>query len=251
MSSREPTRRMMDYLPSILQEDKFLTDYLSAFEKILIGPKTSGEVESIESVIAGVARQFDPMKADEEFLPWLAQWTAFSLRADLTVAQQQNFLSQIISLYRKRGTAANLQTFLKIFTIATPTIIDGEALEKIKETASEMGDGYQQWASDGGPAHSFVVELSFLDQHQTEQVSSQEIQRNLETARGLIEMEKPAHTRCYLNPIFITMRLPREEDDDREAHSTIEFDTLLGDYPPKSATPKLKSATPPAKGKKK
>src|SRR5882762_6237281 len=126
MSSREPTRRMMDYLPSILQEDEFLAAYLSAFEKILIGPKTSGEVESIESVIAGVARQFDPMKADEEFLPWLAQWTAFSLRADLTVAQQQNFLSQIISLYRKRGTAGNLQTFLKIFTIATPTIIDGE-----------------------------------------------------------------------------------------------------------------------------
>jgi phage tail-like protein len=225
----------MDYLPSVLQEDEFLAGYLSAFEKILIAPKTSEKPESLESVIADVARQFDPMTADEKFLPWLARWTAFSLRADLTVAQQREFLSQIVSLYSKRGTAANLQTFLKIFTTATPTIIDGENLEE-KSKTSEEGDGYKQWRTDGSPPHSFVVELSFLNQYSTKQVTSQDIQRNLDTARGLIEMEKPAHTRCYLNPIFITMRLPRT-DDDPNAHSKIEFDTLLGDYPPKPGTP--------------
>ena len=236
-SSKEPARRLMDYLPSILQEDEFLAGYLSAFERILIAPKTSDKPASLEAVIADVARQFDPMTADEEFLPWLARWTAFSLRADLTVAQQREFLSQIISLYSKRGTAANLQTFLKIFTLATPTIIDGEDLEARSKTAAGAGDGYKQWINDGSPPHSFVVELSFLNQYSKTQVSSQDIRRNMDTARGLIEMEKPAHTRCYLNPIFITMKLPRT-DDDSSAHSTIEFDTLLGDYPPKSETPK-------------
>lgn len=230
-SSKEPARRLIDYLPSILQEDKFLADYLLAFEKILIAPKGSAEPASLEAAIADVARHFDPMTAPEEFLPWLARWTAFSLRADLSVDQQRKFLAQIISLYSKRGTAANLQTFLEIFTEATPTIIDGENLED----TNIKGEGYQQWESDGKPQHSFIVQLSFLKLYEKKsQITSQEIQRKLDTARGLIQMEKPAHTRCYLNPIFITMRLPSDTDP---GHSTIEVDTLLGDYPPKPERP--------------
>ena len=228
-NGKEPARRLIDYLPPILQEDKFLTDYLSAFEKILIAPKQDKEPESLEASIATIASYFDPMTTPKEFLPWLSRWTAFTLRADLTVKQQREFLAEIIKLYSKRGTAENLQTFLRIFTGAAPTIIDGEELKKKSEAGSGAGDGYKQWKSDGKPEHSFIVELSFL-KDKDKQITSQEIQRKLEIARGLIEMEKPAHTRCYLNPIFITMRLP-QSDDDREAHSTIEVDTLLGDYP--------------------
>lgn len=226
------SKELKDYLPSILQEDKFLTEYLSAFEKVFIAPKVDKEPASLEAIIAGIARYFDPLAAPEEFLPWLARWTAFSLRADLTVAQQRAFLARIISLYSKRGTAANLQTFLEIFTGGTPTIIDGERLKERADSGSGKGEGYEQWEREGKLPHSFVVELSFLELYKDEKTTSKVIERKLEIARALIHMEKPAHTRCYLNPIFITMKLPKA-DDDREAHSRIEVDTLLGDYPPK------------------
>lgn len=229
-SSRESARRLIDYLPSILQEDKFLTEYLSAFEKALIAPKADKEPASVEAIISGIARYLDPMTAPEEFLPWLARWTAFSLRADLTVTQQRKFLARIISLYSKRGTAANLKTFLEIFTGGTPTIIDGESLEEKASSGSGKGEGYEQWEKEGKLPHSFVVELSFLELYKDEKTTSKVIERKLEIARALIHMEKPAHTRCYLNPIFITMKLPTDTDP---GHSRIEVDTLLGDYPPK------------------
>ena len=246
--TKEPARGLMDYLPSILQGDEFLAGYLSAFEKILIGRNKSDERPSLESSIADIARQFDPMNADEAFLPWLARWTAFSLRADLSVAQQRKFLAQIISLYSKRGTKANLQTFLEIFTNARPTIIDGEALEKRRLVpgnppdnppdnpkdadikASQQREGYKEWEKDGMPRHSFIVELSFLkDDEKSYQITSQEMQTKLAIARGLIQMEKPAHTRGYINPIFLTMKLWASEED--PGHSTLGVDTLLGDYP--------------------
>src|SRR5690348_13573598 len=126
-SDPKPSGELIKYLPSVFHEDPFLADYLSAFEQILVG---SGDphLRSLEAIIAGISSYFNPKEAPEEFLPWLAGWMAFGMRADLTVRLQREFLAQVISLYKKRGTAESLRKLLKIFTGAEPTILDGDDL---------------------------------------------------------------------------------------------------------------------------
>jgi hypothetical protein len=65
-----------------------------------------------------------PREAPDEFLPWLASWTAFTLRFDLDEAQQREFIAKAIPLYRHRGTKASLVDLLRIFTIGQPTVED-------------------------------------------------------------------------------------------------------------------------------
>lgn len=243
----------MKYLPSVFHEDLFLVEYLSAFEQILIG-SSDPHLRSLETVIASIARYFNPREAPEEFLPWLAGWMAFGIRADLKVGLQREFLAQVISLYKKRGTPESLRKLLKIFTGAEPTILEGDDLTDTTNPAWNywnIDDGYRKWAGvksdgtldskgDGKPEHAFGVLLSFMDEKGGADRTAPEIQRKLAIAYALIELEKPAHTIFYLIPIFPSLTLPRFSAEERKAgqtdpnaHSRIGFDTLLGVRPTK------------------
>jgi phage tail-like protein len=235
-SDPKPSGELMKYLPAVFHEDLFLAEYLAAFEQILVGA-SAPHLRSLEAIIAGIASYFDPKEAPEEFLPWLAGWMAFGLRADLTVGLQRKFLAQVISLYKKRGTAESLRKLLKIFTGAEPTILEGDDLADTSHPAWNywnVDDGFKQWA-DGKPEHAFGVLLSFMDEKGGADRTAPEIQRKLAIAYALIELEKPAHTIFYLVPVFPSLTLPnfsaagREAGQtDSKAHSRIGFDTLLG-----------------------
>jgi phage tail-like protein len=156
MADPQPSS-LLQYLPAIYREESFIGDFLLAFEKLLFGRDdgrlataaapspalSAGEAEArelvrghtidrtypgaplaLERTIASIATYFDPYKTPEDFLPWLASWTAFSLRADLAPEKQREFLANIISLYHRRGTKENLIDLLKIFTIGTPTVAE-------------------------------------------------------------------------------------------------------------------------------
>jgi phage tail-like protein len=143
--------------------------------------------------VAGIARYFDPHQTPEDFLPWLASWTAFSLRADLTPEKQRDFLANIISLYHRRGTKENLVDLLKIFTIGTPTVTE---------------------ILDGDPPHFFTVTLKLQRDLPEEQ------QHQIAIAHALVELEKPAHTDFKLEPDFEGMQIGE--------HSTVGKDTQIG-----------------------
>lgn len=155
-----PDNDLLNYLPAIYREDPFLGHFLRAFEKLLFGrddkkppagfpptdfpptdfPRT-GNAEArepvrdhtvdpdltaaplaLERTIKGIATYFDPYCTPKEFLPWLASWTAFSLRADLGPVKERHFIARTISLYRRRGTGQNLADLLSIFTLGQPTV---------------------------------------------------------------------------------------------------------------------------------
>ncbi|HEX8921573.1 MAG TPA: hypothetical protein VF766_08855, partial [Pyrinomonadaceae bacterium] len=88
---RKTPSKLLDYLPEIYRDQGFLSGYLSAFEKILIGRKDDLRIpggaaggaapKSLEETIASVATLFDPVTTPKDFLPWLASWAALSLRA--------------------------------------------------------------------------------------------------------------------------------------------------------------------------
>jgi phage tail-like protein len=238
-SDPKPTGEMLKYLPAVFQEDLFLVEYLSAFEKILLG---SGDIElrSLEATIADIARYFTPKKAPEEFLSWLAGWMAFGLQADLSVGVQREFLKNVISLYKLRGTPESLRRLLKLFTGAEPTILEGDDLDQPNNTDWNVADGYKKWAAgsdkeEAKPEHAFGVLLSFLGSHEQANNPTSEIARKLSIAYALIDLEKPAHTIFYLIPIFPSLKLPKyptgeraDAEKDTTARSRLGFDTMLG-----------------------
>ena len=236
MSSKTKTAgELMKYLPSIFHEDNLLAEYLSAFEKILIGPGDANLL-SLEAIIAGSSRYFSPKDAPEEFLPWLAGWMAFGLRADMSVSLQREFLARVISLYKKRGTPESLKELLRIFTGGEPTILEGDALARTDRKDWNVAGGLPKWISDGKRDDAFAVLLSFM-KAKDEGKTSMEIERKVTIAFALIDQEKPAHTMFYLIPVFPSLQLPKFSTDgrgkqtDSDARSTIGVDTLLGARP--------------------
>ncbi len=202
----DPSSSLLQYLPAIYQQDPFLGQFLLAFEKILLGG--SDEIpfpdvgvdfphEGLEETIADLSTYFDPRKAPDEFLPWLANWTAFTLRSDLQPDRQREFIANILQFYRWRGTKENLRNLLSIFTIGLPTVTEG--------TNSETGEQ---------APHYFEVTITL------DRAPQAVIDRQLQIARALIDLEKPAHTSYQLIPSFPTMQI--------NIHSTVGVDTLLG-----------------------
>jgi phage tail-like protein len=218
---------LLQYLPAIYREEPFVGQFLRAFEKLLLGrddgvattdaprPAAGGEADAqetarrdrsvdrtlpdappaLERTAAGIATYFDPHRTPADFLPWLASWTAFSLRADLEPAKQRDFIAHIIPLYRGRGTKRNLEQLLSIFTIGRPTVTE---------------------ALGGGDApHFFSVTVATAARPKPEAQ-----QRQLAIVRALIELEKPAHTDFELKWDFPSMQIGKV--------STVGVDTLLG-----------------------
>ncbi len=210
---RSPSK-LLDYLPEIYQTDPVIGQLLLGFEKVLLGRQddvafcykdgilvdesTEGNPDicysGLEETIDKLATLFEPQQTPEKFISWLASWTALSLRADLPASAQRSFIADIIQLYRFRGTEENLQKLLGIFIKGTPTI-------------TEIG------------VHTFRVTIRLPNQLQDK---PQELARQLQIARSLIEIEKPAHTDYELIQIFqSTMQIPVR----------VGVDTLLGTLP--------------------
>ncbi len=211
---------LVQSLPAIYQEDPYLGQWLLAIEKILLGrqdgvkfPETGVPfpAQGIEENIAGVAKYFDPYQTPEEFLSWLASWTAFSLRADIGLTEQREFVAKIAQLYRWRGTKKNLQDLLSIFTVGVPTVVEEEDEGVQIGVRSTIG---KDMYLGGEKPHFFRVKISLPRVAPTVQ------ERQMEIARALIDLEKPAHTFYELIPMFPSMQIGR--------HSTVGVDTLLG-----------------------
>jgi phage tail-like protein len=206
---------LLDYLPAIYRE-RFLGQYLSAFEKILLGRNDEmppdPHLNGLEETIGAIALYFDPNETPAEFLSWLAGWAALSLRADLDEATQRSFISQIIQLYRRRGTKDNLIQLLTIFTGIKPTVD-----EDATPNGAEAGDG---------SAYFFKVSILMASPQ------PDEVNRQRAIARSLIEMEKPAYTYYELEMNFAGIRLGYYSDRDKPGyHATIGKDTFIGIVP--------------------
>lgn len=212
--------RLLEYLPSIYRDAPALGHFLLAFEKVLLGRQEKAgdwtnnerlrELRGLEEVVAGLADFFDPIKAQKEFLPWLAGWVAFSLRADVEEEKQREFIANMTELYRWRGTTKNLTRLFRIFTDRKPTFPD---------------------ISDNTEAHYFKVLLDLSElvrgSAETESDRQETLKRQIDIAHALIRLEKPAHTRYTLELIFPSFRIGSLEAP-TEFHTQVERNTRLG-----------------------
>jgi phage tail-like protein len=222
---------LLEYLPAIYQDPregddssqaaKFLSQFLLAFERVLLSQTSdthralsqdqpAGDIEPLEDEIAGIHLLFDADRTPERFLNWLAGWVALSLRSDLSVSRKRRVVANIAHLYRIRGTRRYLEEVLKLYLDAWPSVIDEDLPAMQIARHSTIGsDSYL----GGGPSFLFQVQLAF-SRKETDFVEGQ-----LQLAREVIELERPAHT-CYeLKAIFPRLQLG--------VQSTVGVDTVL------------------------
>lgn len=125
----------LQYLPPVLWETEpaapefSLGAALRIFEKILTGiaddvtiPHGDHAHPPITTEIARLDRLFDPWKAPESFLPWLASWVALEFptlqgRPLWDDYQRRKVTSEIAGIHRLRGLKAGLNTHLDLYAV--------------------------------------------------------------------------------------------------------------------------------------
>ena len=179
-------------LPSIYSDGAFVGRLLLAFEHVLSGlPGVTGAepdpldrtrvLRGLEEIIDDIPALLDPNGPYVEFLPWLADWVAMSMRADLSIDDQKRLLARIVPLYRTRGTLDNLKDLLHTYTGHVPAITEGDP------------------AGEARPYH-FNVALYMNP-------SLAEVARFYPIATALIDLQKPAHTTYTLTFEYQAMQI--------------------------------------------
>ena len=189
-----PVSHYVDYLPTILQADPFVGKFLLAFESVMSGlsPRDRGDKfpKGLEEYIDNIHIYFNPGgqkgsdTAPSEFLPWLAGWVALSLRDEWKEETKRQFISQIVPLYRLRGTKAGLEKMITLYLKSSdlPTNVD----------VYDEFDNLPQY---------FQVQLTSPDG------DPENYWRMARIAKAIIDQEKPAHTYYALRILVRTMRL--------------------------------------------
>jgi phage tail-like protein len=174
MSGSESKKRTsyLKYLPAVYREDPdsrdFLERYLSIFEDVL---------SRLESQIEDMPKLFDAQETPSKFLPWLSTWVGAVKDEDWPEEKWRQFLSRAVQLYKKRGTKAELNELIEIYTGRKPFAIVEPALFK--------GDNKEALDRLFGDKYSFCVVL-WPNQVKTE--------RDWKVIKRIIQSEKPAHT---------------------------------------------------------
>jgi phage tail-like protein len=170
--------------------------------------------------VRGIERTFEPgpgladgERAPSEFLEWLSQWVALSLRADVDEEQQRVLIANAVRLYRLRGTKRGLEELVGIYTTLGATIEEAGPRLQIGVHSTVGVDT----AVDGGPPHYFrvVIRLSTT--------RPEEIAARRRVVTSIIDAEKPAHTYYTLD-----IETPILQVGDT---SRVGVDTLLGGEP--------------------
>jgi len=220
----------LEYLPDLLQNQPILNGFLLAFEKVLSGfpdqenneqfvinslpQKSKNEISGIEQIIDSISNFFDPNRTPEEFLPWLANWVALSLRDDWDEQAKRKFIHHISYLYRLRGTKAGLETMLELYV--NPEWKPNQDIKNV--TIDE----------EFNIPHYFQVEVYL-------KTRLNELEQQKRIILSIIDQSKPAHTFYALRLTFPTIRivnkikLEKEIQKSREeVWKTIENDFING-----------------------
>jgi phage tail-like protein len=153
----------------------------------------------IEETLDRGHEYYDPHLAPEEFLPWLAAWSAMVLDTDWPETKKRAIIKRAVDLYRIRGTCRGLALFLQLFTGYEPKIEENLWPFKGFRVESEARIGLDSVVLPPvNLAHSFVVTIPVA----FAQVTPEMVIR----IHRIIVMEKPAHTHYYL-------RFAEEEGD--------------------------------------
>lgn len=220
--------QLLRYLPQVMRDDLGTRDFLRGFHAVLFGNTDASQPAGLATILDDLPRYFTPGTdanngCPDDFLPWLSQWLALSLRTDIhwedaSAPAKNNLLrrgliAEIAEIYRWRGTKQSMVHLLRLFT-RTDAAIDDQI--------------------DSKP-HFFRVWLN-LESLKTSS-SQAAYDHAMELARSVIDKEKPAHTYYELIPELITMRIgPGVDETGTPYYIKIGDNSRIG-VKPRSHTP--------------
>lgn len=170
--SEEQVSRLLNYLPSVFREDKFMGRFLLIFESIL---------NPIENIVDNMALYFDPRITPEPVLFWLASWLDIALDPKWPLERRRELVGKAAELYRWRGTRRGLSEYLRIYTGKKPEIIEyipGMILNEKTQL------GVNTVLGSSGTGHHFTVIARIDENDKIDQ----------KVVKQIIESQKPAHT---------------------------------------------------------
>jgi phage tail-like protein len=80
---------------------------------------------SVEEILDGAHRLFDPRECPPELLPWLATWTRAVAEVDWPLPRQRALIHRAVELYRIRGTVRGLSLAIELLVGVAPVIEEG------------------------------------------------------------------------------------------------------------------------------
>lgn len=183
--------RLLEYLPSIYEQDGFMGRFLMLFESYW---------RPIDQQINGIHNYFDPDLTPARFLPWLASWFDLVLDRFWDEAQQRELLNNVMWLYRRRGTRVALQRYLEIFTRHPVEISEKRARNMILGKQGRLGVGVA--LGTGNVPHTFTIKMQLdpielptdLDEDAAVKEAARIEKQRLALVHRMIMGEKPAHT---------------------------------------------------------
>lgn len=196
MDDHRPVSTYVEHLPAILRQGPFMARFLLAFEAVLGGgvaapPGYSGVMpEGLEKLLERVHAFFDPDTAPVEFLPWLSQWAATSLRDDWSNETKRAFLGRIVPLYQKRGTRTGIEEVLRLCVGPADVIEFDKRARYFQALPLTVGEPpeYIVEFDETKPKHAFLVILRVSDR------DPDRLARLVRQVREILDREKPAHT---------------------------------------------------------
>lgn len=168
------------YLPSIFQENDFLSRYLMIFQHLY---------NDISIKIDNINELFRPMHCPSDFLQILANWLGINVELLGSEESKRLFLQYAIPLFKLRGTILGLKIYVYILTGVVPEIIEDfvpySRLDIMDNT--NISSGIFNREGDASVfTVSFPVERSYFNDNLIKRLSL------------LLQQEKPVNTDCYI-----------------------------------------------------
>jgi phage tail-like protein len=106
---------LVERLPAVLQEDRFLSGLLEGLDEVLA---------PILCSLDNLAAYVDAWLAPEDYLTWLSGWVGVELDGSWPLQQRRLLVSRAVALFQRRGTAAGIAADLEVLTGGTVEVVD-------------------------------------------------------------------------------------------------------------------------------
>ncbi len=199
-SEKEERLNLLSYLPGIYEEVARNKD--SPLRALLL--ISDSFFSDVERTINEIDEYFDPCRApcqaQRDFLSWLASWVALTLDGRWSEEKRRYFIRNAAQIYRHRGTTKGLRFMLSQF-------FDEPVDVEVEEWAWVQGMEIERHSTIG--VDTTLIEDVDLNHcfkviwRRSSRGVSDELTRRI---RNVIDLEKPAHTRCYFE-----IEYPQEE----------------------------------------
>lgn len=174
----------LKYLPSIYSADPFVGRFLRIFEDVL---------SPVSVMVDNQPYYFDPMTSPVDLLKWLAFWVNVEDEGnDWTLPKKRSLVEAAATLYRLRGTRAEIKRHLSIYT-------GGMQLVMERTNGFRLGPdariGLNTSMGENRPS-TFTVTIAVPNPKELD----------IGAIRSIIEADKPVNTQYVLRIVKLEMK---------------------------------------------